>query len=168
MYDISPDDSYNLFNQSTIYRIQALRKKYAGQRIGFIASCFDLLHPGHILMLEDAHSKVDVLIVGLQTDPTIDRSCKNKPIQTYKERYIMLDSIIYVDEIIQYATENDLLHILKYLNPNLRILGSDWKGKPYTGHELLIDVYFHERSHGWSTSELRRRVAGAENSQTIK
>ena len=174
MYDILPDVSQNLFDKSTIEYIQQLKERHTGKRIGFTASTFDLIHPGHILMLEDAHSKVDILIVALQTDPTIDRSSKNKPVQTYKERYIMVNSIIYVDHIIKYATtrsgddqrsstEDDLLNILKHLEPDLRILGSDWKGKAYTGHKLSIPVYFHERNHGWSTSNLRKRVVEAEN-----
>ena len=165
MYDIIPDEIHNVFNQTTINHIQDIKEKYRGQRIGIIASCFDLLHPGHILMLEDAHSKVDILVVALQTDPTINRSSKNKPIQSYKERFIMINSIIYTDEIIQYTTEDDLLNILKHLEPDLRVLGSDWQGKQYTGHELPIPVYFHERNHGWSTSDLRRRVAEAENNK---
>jgi glycerol-3-phosphate cytidylyltransferase len=165
MYDISSDSYHNLFNQTTIEKIKQFKEQHRGKRIGFTASCFDLLHPGHILMLEDAHSKVDILIVALQTDPTINRSSKNKPVQTYKERHIMLNSVIYVDNIIEYATEDDLLNILKHLEPNLRILGSDWKGKAYTGHKLSIPVYFHERNHGWSTSNLRKRVVEAENNK---
>lgn len=165
MYDILPNTTHNIFDQSIINKIQHFKDKYRGKHIGFIASCFDLMHPGHILMLEDAHFKVDILIVGLQTDPTLNRSNKNKPIQTYKERYIMVNSLIYVDEILQYATEDDLLNILKYLTPDLRILGSDWRGKSYTGYELPIDVYFHERNHGWSTSDLRKRVVEAEQNK---
>ena len=81
-------------------------------KVGFTCSCFDLLHAGHILMLKDAKAQCDKLIVGLQTDPTLDRPEKNKPIQTYEERYIQLEAVKYVDEIVQYDTENDLYLLL--------------------------------------------------------
>ena len=78
-------------------------------KVGFTCSCFDLLHAGHILMLKDAKAQCDKLIVGLQTDPTIDRPEKNKPIQSYEERYIQLEAVKYVDEIIKYDTEEDYI-----------------------------------------------------------
>ena len=138
--------------------ISSLKKKYSGKKIGFTCSCFDLLHCGHCIMLEDCKSQCDVLIIGLQTDPTLDRKNKNKPVQEYEERKIMIESIKYVDEVIEYSTEADLLEILKALNPDVRIIGTDWKGKPYTGHELPITMYWHVRDHDWSTSGLRKRV----------
>ena len=83
------------------HTISELKKKYSGKKIGFTCSCFDLLHCGHCIMLEDCKTQCDVLIVGLQTDPTLDRKDKNKPIQEYEEREIMINSIKYVDEIIK-------------------------------------------------------------------
>lgn len=155
-------DFFNTFNQKVIDRINELKRKYAGKKIVFTASCFDLLHPGHILMLQDAKSRGDVLIIALQTDPTIDRKTKNKPVQDIVERRIMIESIKYVDDIIDYSTEADLFNILNYLAPDLRVLGSDWRGKQYTGCNLPIETYFHERAHDWSTSSLRKRVAESE------
>lgn len=155
-------DFFNTFNQQVIDKINELKRKYHDKKIVFTASCFDLLHPGHVLMLEDAKSKGDILIVALQTDPTINRKTKNKPVQGLVERRIMIESIKYVDEIIEYSTEADLFNILNYLAPDLRVLGSDWRGKEFTGHNLPINVYFHERTHDWSTSALRKRVAEAE------
>ena len=126
---------------------------------GITCSCFDLLHAGHILMLEDAKLQCDKLIVGLQTDPTIDRPEKNKPIQSYEERYIQLEAVKYVDEIIKYETENELYGIIYDLMPNVRILGSDYKGKYFTGIEIEgVDIYFHERDHDYSTSSLRDKI----------
>jgi len=119
-------------------------------------------------MLKDAKMQCDILIVGLQTDPTIDRPNKNRPIQSYEERKIMVDGIKYVDEIVEYATENDLLNILKILNPNVRILGTDWKGRPYTGYKLPIKIHWHKRNHNYSTSELRQRVYEAEKFNSEK
>ena len=126
--------------------------------IGFTCSCFDLLHAGHLIMLKDAKSKCDKLIVGLQTDPSIDRKEKNKPIQSLEERKIQLEAVKYVDEIITYETELDLKKLLDELDPDIRILGSDWKGKPFTGYSLHIPIYFHERKHEYSTSALRRKI----------
>ena len=126
--------------------------------IGFTCSCFDLLHAGHILMLKDAKSKCDKLIIGLQTDPTLDRVEKNKPIQTYKERYIQLEAIKYVDEIIKYETEEELYNLLKEINPDVRILGSDYKNKSFTGDDLPIKIYYHNRNHSFSTTNLRKQI----------
>jgi len=136
------------------------------QKVGFTCSTFDLFHAGHYLMLKDAKDQCDILIVGLQTDPTLDEEYrmetggknKNKPIQSFEERKIQIEGCRYVDHVIPYSTEEDLQKLLKELNPNIRILGSDWKGKQYTGHELQIPIYWHNRDHDYSTSNLRKRV----------
>ena len=128
-------------------------------KIGFTCSCFDLLHTGHVLMLKDAKQQCDYLVVGLQTDPTIDRpDTKNKPIQTYEERYIQLEAIKYVDEILKYNTEKDLFEMLRLLRPNVRILGSDYEGKYFTGSELNIPIYYHNRNHNFSSTNLRKKI----------
>jgi len=127
--------------------------------IGFTCSCFDLLHAGHILMLKDAKKQCDKLIVGLQTDPTLDRPEKNKPIQTLKERKIQLEAVKYVDDIFVYDTEEELYHLLKLINPDIRILGSDYEdGRYFTGQELNIPIYYHKRSHNYSSSNLRNKI----------
>lgn len=125
---------------------------------GFVASCFDLLHPGHCLYLKEAKSVCDYLIAGLQTDPTIDRPNKNKPLQTLEERKIQLESCKYVDEIVVYSTEKDLEQILEKITPDIRILGSDAKNKPITGERYCKQIYFHDRNHFWSSTELRNRI----------
>lgn len=132
-----------------------------GDKIGFTCGAFDLLHAGHCLMLKEAKSVCDRLIVGLHTDPTIDRPQKNKPIQSVQERYIQLEACKYVDSIVLYDTEAELVELLKTINPDVRILGADWKDKPFTGHELPIKVFFNTRDHGYSSSELRERVKNA-------
>jgi len=131
------------------------------KKIGFVASCFDLLHAGHCLMLKDAREQCDHLIAALQVDPSVDRPDKNKPIQSLDERRIQLESLKYVDEIQLYETENDLRVMLGILNPDIRILGSDYIDKPCTGKDLDIEIYYHERSHPWSTTELRKRIVNA-------
>jgi glycerol-3-phosphate cytidylyltransferase len=146
----------DIFTNNTIDQINEIKKN--NKKIVFTASCFDLLHPGHVLMLEDAKRQGDILVIGLHTDPTINRDTKNKPVQTFEERKIMINSIKFVDHVIEYATEDDLFNILKTLNPDVRVLGSDWEGKQYTGYDLSIPVYFHKRDHDWSTSGLRKRV----------
>ena len=148
------------------------RKKYLGgsMKIGFTCGSFDLLHAGHIIMFEDCKKQCDKLIVGLQTDPSIDRPLtKNKPIQTLEERRIQLEAVRYIDQIFIYETENDLHQTLYELDPDVRILGSDWKGKPFTGYSLHIPVYFHKRTHDYSTTNLRKRIAEQEgyNGNTI-
>lgn len=128
-------------------------------KVGFTCGSFDLLHAGHMLMLEEAKAVCDFLIVGLQSDPTIDRpDTKNKPIQTISERRIQLLGTKFVDQVIEYETESDLYELLQELQPDIRILGADWKKKNYTGKDLKIKCFFNSRNHNWSTSELRGRV----------
>ena len=128
-------------------------------KTGFTCSCFDLFHAGHIMMLKEAKSKCDYLIVGLQTDPTIDRPEKNKPIQSVFERFVQLDSCKYVDEVVVYATEKDLLDILHSYPIDVRIVGDEYKDKDFTGKTLEhIEMYYNSRKHSFSTTELRKRV----------
>lgn len=157
-YSIVHVHEKDLFTHHIIDQINNIKKECNGKKIVFTASCFDLLHPGHIKMLEDAKRQGDILVIGLHTDPTINRNNKNSPIQSFEERKIMIQSIKYIDYVIDYATEDDLYKILVHLKPDIRVLGSDWKGKEYTGYELSIPIYFHNRDHDWSTSGLRIRV----------
>jgi|TARA_Y200000002_G_scaffold47613_1_gene34360 glycerol-3-phosphate cytidylyltransferase len=131
-------------------------------RIGFTCSTFDLLHAGHVQMLRDAKEQCDYLIVALQMDPSVDRAEKNAPIQTIVERYTQLKGIKYVDEIIPYATEKDLEDLLSLYTIDVRILGEEYRDKPFTGRDICrkrdIELYFNNRDHRFSTSDLRRRV----------
>ena len=126
--------------------------------VGFTCSCFDLLHAGHIIMLQYAKARCDKLIVGLQTDPTIDRPEKNKPIQSLEERRIQLEAVKYVDEIFTYDTEEELYKKLLDIKPDVRILGSDYIGKSFTGDNLDIEIYYHKRNHNYSTTNLREKI----------
>jgi glycerol-3-phosphate cytidylyltransferase len=136
-------------------------------KIGFTASAFDLLHAGHVLMLEEAKGICEYLIVGLQFDPTIDRAAKNKPVQSLVERYLQLRACRYVDEIIPYVSEKDLEDLLTCLPIDVRILGEEYKNNDFTGRDICkkrgIDLYFNKRDHRFSSSELRKQVAKAEN-----
>lgn len=137
------------------------------RKIGFTCSTFDLMHPGHIIMLEDSKRQCEYLVVAVQSDPTIDRpDAKNNPIQTFEERKIMVSACRHVDRVIEYATENDLYNILMKLIPDIRILGSDWKGRQYTGYDIDgIDIHWHDRStHKFSSTSIRERVYQAEAS----
>ncbi len=141
-------------------------------KIGITFSAFDLLHAGHIKMLEEAKRQCDYLIVGLQTDPTIDRPDKNHPTQTVVERYIQLKGCRFVDEIIPYATEQDLEDILRSFKIDVRILGDEYKEKNFTGRAYCegkgIELYYNRRDHRFSSSTLRREVAHKENNGKIK
>lgn len=132
------------------------------KKIGFVCSTFDLFHAGHILMLKEAKTQCDYLIVGLQSDPTVDRDWKNKPVQTMFERFVQVSSCKYADEIIPYTTEAELLDILQSYNIDIRIIGEEYIGKQYTGCELDMPVYYNKRRHSFSSSELRSRVYATE------
>jgi glycerol-3-phosphate cytidylyltransferase len=140
---------------------------------GFTCSVFDLFHAGHIMMLKEAKGQCDYLIVGLQTDPTLDRpDTKNKPVQSIFERFVQLQACRYVDEIVVYATEKDLVDILLSYPIDVRILGDEYSNKDFTGKsECLsrgIELYFNKREHSFSTSELRQRVMQAEQTKVKK
>lgn len=130
--------------------------------IGLTCSTFDLLHSGHVMMLREAKSQCNYLIAALQTDPTIDRTSKNKPVQTIVERYVQLSAIKYVDEIIVYQTEEDLKDILEMFPIDIRILGEEYRDKDFTGREICkkrgIQLYFNKRDHRFSSSDLRERI----------
>jgi cytidyltransferase-related domain len=132
-------------------------------KYGFVASCFDILHPGYIRMLRDAKSQCDYLIIGLQDDPSIERpGIKNAPIFPFQERFMIMSSIVYVDEIRRYNSESELYQLLQRLicekKIDVRILGTDYIGKRFTGDDLNIPIYFHKRDHDWSSSQTRKRI----------
>lgn len=146
--------------------------KQDGQKIGITFSTFDLLHAGHIAMLSEARNHCDYLIVGLQTDPTIDRpDTKNKPVQSIVERQIQLSACRYVDEVVVYSTEQDLRDLLLILPIDVRILGVEYEGKQFSGDEECqkrnIEIVFNGRDHSFSSSSLRKRVAESENQKSI-
>jgi len=134
-------------------------------KVGFTCSTFDLFHAGHVIMLEEAKKQCDYLIVGLQTDPTIDRPFKNKPVQSVFERFVQLKACRYVDEVVVYATEKELLDILLSYPINVRILGDEYINNRFTGQDLNIELYFNTRRHSFSTTELRQRVIDAERKE---
>lgn len=146
-------------------KIKELREQ--GKKIGITFSAWDLLHAGHIAMLAEAKNHCDYLIAGLQTDPTIDRpDTKNKPIQSIVERQIQLSACRYVDEVVVYQTEQDLIDLLLILPLNVRILGVEYEGKQFTGDEACwqrgIEIIFNGRDHSFSSTSLRKRVAEAQ------
>jgi glycerol-3-phosphate cytidylyltransferase len=137
-------------------------------KTGLVCSCFDLFHTGHVVMLKEAKSQCDHLIVALQTDPTIDRPQKNKPVQSVFERFEQVKGCKYVDEIVVYATEKELLDILLSYHIDLRIVGEEYKDKQFTGSELNIPVYFNSRRHSFSSTDLRKRIYEAELEKSLK
>ena len=143
-----------------------------GLKVGFTASAFDLLHAGHVAMLQEAKEKCDWLIAGLHSDPTLDRDSKNRPIQSIVERQLQLEGCKYVDEIWIYNTEKDLEDLLLILPIDVRILGVEYEGKEFTGREIChkrgIALHFNGRDHSFSSSELRQRVFQAEAAKASK
>ena len=124
-------------------------------RIGFTAGNFDLLHPGYIYTFEAAKENCDYFIVFLQRDPSLTRFTKYKPVVPLYERYKVLMSIKYIDEVVCYDDEDDLLRLIEFYKPDVRILGDDYIGKRFTGDHLPIDVIYTTRAHGWSTTKIK-------------
>lgn len=138
----------------------------ASMKVGFVCSAFDLFHAGHVVMLEEAKRQCDYLIAGIQTDPTLDRESKNKPVQSIVERQIQVKACKYVDEVVIYSTEKELEDLLKTLPIDVRILGIEYIDSEFTGkqicHERGIQIYYNSRDHSFSSSDLRQRVYEAE------
>ena len=146
--------------------------KLSKYKIGLTASTFDLFHAGHVTMLEESKRVCEYVIAAIQTDPTIDRpDTKNKPIQSIVERQIQVKACKYVDEVIVYSTEKDLEDILKTLPINVRILGTEYQDKNFTGRDICllrgIDFYFNSRDHSFSSTDLRKRVYEAEKEKQV-
>ena len=151
-------------------KIRELKDK--GLKIGITFSTFDMLHAGHVAMLAEAKNHCDYLIAGLQTDPTIDRpDTKNRPVQSIVERQIQLAACRYVDEVVVYQTEQDLIDIILTLPIDVRILGVEYEGKNFTGADegfnRGIVLVYNKRDHSFSSSSLRRRVAAAESMRVL-
>jgi glycerol-3-phosphate cytidylyltransferase len=126
--------------------------------IGFTCGAFDLLHAGHVVMLKEARKNCDWLVVGLQTDPSIDRQDKNKPIQSVYERYVQLSGVKYVDEIIPYDTEQSLVDLLQSQEIDIRFIGEDYRDREFTGSDLPIEVFYTSRQHSFSSTNLRKVI----------
>jgi glycerol-3-phosphate cytidylyltransferase len=149
-------------------RIKDLKDQ--GKKIGITFSTFDLLHAGHIAMLSESRNHCDYLICGLQTDPTIDRpDTKNKPVQSIVERQLTLGACRYVDEIVVYSTEQDLIDLILTLPVDVRILGVEYEDTNFTGRNegagRGIQHVFNKRDHSFSSSSLRKRVAESERTK---
>ena len=136
-------------------------------KTGITFSTFDLLHAGHIAMLREAKEQCDYLICGLHVDPQVERPQKNAPVQSIVERYIQLSAVKYVDEIVPYNLEKDLADILLTYPINVRIIGADYKDVDFSAKQLCadngIEIYYNSRSHDFSSSGLRKRIAEKEN-----
>jgi glycerol-3-phosphate cytidylyltransferase len=132
-------------------------------KAGITFGAFDLCHAGHNLMFGECKQNCDYLIVGLQADPSIERQEKNKPVQSMFERYVQLNSCRYIDEIVPYVYESEIEEILRSVKPYVRFIGADYHGRDFTAKQYCLDnnieLYFNNRDHGFSTTELRRRIS---------
>ena len=135
-------------------------------KTGFVASSFDILHPGYVMMLKECKDNCDYLIVGLHENPSWERDNKNSPIMSLHERFLVLKSVRYVDEIAPYNNENELVNLLKFYSPDVRFLGSDYKTeemkRKITGRLYCENIYFINRFHNYSSSSLRKEIYEAE------
>jgi glycerol-3-phosphate cytidylyltransferase len=127
-------------------------------KIGLIAGSFDLIHPGYIYMFTESKKICNHLVIALQDDPTIDRIYKNKPVQSWEERKIILSSLRQIDEVIYYNTESDLEKIIRNFKYDIRILGSDYREANFLGKELNKPVYFCNRAHNYSLTNLKKKI----------
>ena len=127
-------------------------------KVGIVCGAFDVIHPGYIHMFMDAKTVCENLVVLLQTDPTVDRPEKMKPTQSPEDRELILRSIRFVDDVVFYTTEKDLYNLLKKDFYDVRILGTDYLDKNYTGKDLGREIYWHDRSHGYSSTKFKKNI----------
>jgi len=130
-------------------------------RIGFACGMFDLFHAGHVLMLKECKEHCDYLIVALNKGENISAEInpgKRKPFYTIEERKLIMESCRFVDEVVVYDSEEALYQIMKTKNINIRFLGDDYKGKPITGSDLDMEIYYTNRDHGYSTTGILQRI----------
>ena len=153
-------------------KIIKINENKKNNKIGVTFSAFDFIHPGHILMLEDCKKKCDYLIVGIQINPSNKQDLiyrkntglKNKPIYNIDERIIMIKGIKFIDAYFTYETEKDLYDFLRDKKYDIRIIGSDWKNKKFTGYDInKAEIYFHKRNHNLSSTEIKRRLLKSGN-----
>lgn len=133
-------------------------------KIGFTCGVFDLFHAGHVLMLKECKEHCDHLIVALNRAEHISAEInpgKDKPVYSIEERKLIMESCRYVDEVVVYNSEEELVDIMKNKKIDIRFLGEDYKGKKITGAELNIELYYTFRGHGLSTSDFKRRIKGS-------
>ena len=129
---------------------------------GIIAGAFDVLHPGYIKAFKEAKKYCDHLVIALHSDPSIERPEKMKPVLSLEDRKEILDSIRFIDEILEYSTEKELKNILVSGNIDIRFLGDDYKVKDrFTGSDLEIPIRYFSRDHGWSATKYKKLIAGA-------
>ena len=133
-------------------------------KLGFTAGNFDLLHPGYIYTFEEAKRHCEKFIIFLHRDPSLHRKSKYKPVIPPWDRYKALMSIKYIDDVYMYNDEDELLKLIKFWKPDVRILGEDYIGRNFTGDDLPIDVIYTSRSHNWSTTKLKDLIT----KQTLK
>jgi glycerol-3-phosphate cytidylyltransferase len=134
-------------------------------KVGVIAGNFDVIHPGYINMFKECDKHCDKLIVLLHRDPSVERPEKLKPILEVYERREMLLSLIYVDDVISYSTEEALCELIQGIDPDVRFLGDDYIGKSFTGEELGIPIHYLSRNHGWSTTKYKQLIADSLNGE---
>lgn len=136
-------------------------------KIGVTFGAFDLCHAGHVLMFGECKRHCDYLIVGLQVDPSQERDSKNSPVQSLYERFVQLNAIRFIDEVIPYQFENEIVQIIQSREIDIRFVGDDYIGRDFTGKTYCIDknieIYYNKRDHGFSTSELRKRIESSSN-----
>tara|TARA_Y100000310_G_scaffold340329_1_gene435703 strand:+ start:1338 stop:2078 length:741 start_codon:yes stop_codon:yes gene_type:complete len=155
----------NIFVDDKGMNMVDFTKKYVSKKVGFVGGCFDIIHPGYIKLFEEAKKHCNYLIVGLQESPVLDKEKKIKPTLCICERYNILNSIKYIDEIVIYKTENDLYNYLKTNKIDIRFLGSDYLEKKITGADLKIPIHFCSREHGWSTTKFKKLIYESVNNK---
>lgn len=130
-------------------------------KVGFACGVFDLFHAGHVMMLEECKQHCDYLIVALNEathySPTINPG-KREPIYSLEERKLILSNSKYIDQVLTYRNEDELLEIMSSNNINIRFLGDDYRNKPITGDHLNIEIYYTNRDHGISTTQILERI----------
>ena len=120
----------------------------------FVNGTFDILHPGHLQLLEYARSQGDRVIVAIDSDERVrEKKGPNRPINTAEDRAYMLQSLKTVDHVLLFGSDFELENCVKVSKPDIMVVGSDWEGKSVIGSMYAAEVHFFPRIEEYATSK---------------
>jgi D-beta-D-heptose 7-phosphate kinase/D-beta-D-heptose 1-phosphate adenosyltransferase len=122
---------------------------------GFTNGCYDILHVGHLKLLQYLKSRCEYVVVGIDSDKRVkELKGSERPINNEKDRKYMLESLTFVDKVVIFNCENDLIKLVLEESPDLMVVGSDYKNRHVVGSQHAGNLEFFEKLDGYSTTRI--------------